>query len=90
MRQGRPKTAQPASKMSTDGPKWAHLEPLLVTLEALLATWGVALRIFAHFYEVLVNNCAFFLKIHVKPTKIQQIALKIMNIAQQHIISAQK
>ncbi|MCP4684949.1 MAG: hypothetical protein GY867_05805 [bacterium] len=75
---------QPASKVSPDGPKWAHLEPLLPTLEALLATWSVPLRIFTHFYEVLVNNCAFFLKIPGNPRKIKQIALKIMNIAQKH------
>ena len=50
--------AQPASKVSTDRWKWAHLEPFLPTLEALLATWGVPLRIFMHFYEVFVNNCA--------------------------------
>ncbi len=43
MRKGMPKMAQPASKVSPDGPKSAHLEPLLPTLEALLATWGVAL-----------------------------------------------
>ena len=78
MRQGRPKMAQPASKLNPDGPKWAHLEPLLPTLEALLATWGVPLRIFMHFYEVFVNNCAFFLKIHGNPRKIKQIALKFM------------
>ncbi len=76
--------AQPALKVSPDGPKWAHLEPLLPTLEALLATWGVPLRIFTHFYEVFVNNCAFFLKIHGNPRKIKQIALKIMNIAEKH------
>ncbi len=44
--------------------KWAHLEPLLPTLAALLATWGVLLRMFMHFYEVFVNNCGFFLKSH--------------------------
>ncbi len=83
--------APTATKVSPDGPKWAHLVPLLGTLEALLhtleaflATWGIPLRIFAHFYEVFVNNCAFFLNIHGKTTKIMQIALKNMNIAQQH------
>ncbi len=60
MRQGRPKMGQSASKVSLDGPKWAHLEPVLHTLEALLASWGVLLRIFTHFYEVFVNNCDFF------------------------------
>ncbi len=60
MHQGRPKTTQLASKVTPDGPKCAHLEPPLPTLEALLATWGLRLRIFKHFYEVFVNNCAFF------------------------------
>ncbi len=80
--------AQPASKVSSDGPKWAHLEPLLSTLAALLATWGVGLRIFTHFYEVFVNNCAFFLKINENPRKFMQLALKFMNIAQKHIKSS--
>ncbi len=62
----------------------AHLEQRLPTLEALLATWGVPLRIFMHFYEVFVNNCAFFLKNNENPRKIRQIALKFMNIAQKH------
>ncbi len=73
--------AQPASKVSPVGAKCAHMEPLLPTLEALLATWGVPFRIFTHFHEVFVNNCAFFLKIRGKPRKIKHIALKIMNIA---------
>ncbi len=68
-------------KVSPDVPKWAQLEPLLPTLEALLATCGMPLRIFTHFYEVFVNNCAFFLKIRGNPRKIKQIALEIMNIA---------
>ncbi len=76
--------AQPASEVSPAGAKWAHLEPLLPTLEAVLATWGVYLRIFMHFYEVFVNNCAFFLEIPENPRKIKQVALKIMNIAQKH------
>ncbi len=71
-------------KVTPDGAKCAHLEPLLPTLEALLATWGVPLRIFTHFYEVFVNNCAVFLKINERPRKIVQIALKFMNIAQKH------
>ncbi len=75
---------QPASKVSLDGPKWAHLEPVLLTLEARLATWGVRFRIYTHFYEVFVNDCAFFLKINENPRKIMQIALKFMNIAQKH------
>ncbi len=52
--------AQLALKMSPDGPKRAHLKPLLLSLEALVATWGVPLRIFMHVYYVFVNNCAFF------------------------------
>ncbi len=88
IRQGRPKMAQPASKVSQQGPKRAHLGPILHTLEALLATWCIPLRIFMHFYDVFVNNCAFFLKIHGKPTNIKQIALKIMNFAQKHRKSA--
>ncbi len=75
------KMAQPASKVSPGGPKWAHLEPLLHTLEALL----VPLRIFfTHFCEVLVKNCAFSLKINENPGNITQAALKFMNIAQEH------
>ncbi len=76
--------AQPASRVSLVGPKWAHLEPLLRTLVALLATWGVPLRIFRHLYEVFVNNCAFFLKINENSRKIMQIALKFMNIPQKY------
>ncbi len=84
---------QPAWKVSLDGPKCAHLGPrtldaLLHTLHALLATCGIPLRIFAHFYQVFVNSCAFLLKIHEKPTKNQQIAPKNMNIAQKHRKSA--
>ncbi len=85
MRQGMPKMAQLASKVSLDGPKWAHLEPPLPTLEALLATFGLPLRIFTHFNDVFVNNCAFLLKINENPRKIMQIALKSMTIAQTHI-----
>ncbi len=95
MHQGMPKMAQSASKVSPDGPKWAHLVPFLRTLEALLhtlgallATWGIPLPNFAHFYDIFVNNCAFFLTIHVNPTKIKRIALKIINIAQKHRKSA--
>ncbi len=69
--------AQPVSKVVPDGPKWAHLKPLLPTLEALLATWGVPLRIFTHFYEVFVNNCAFFLKSNENARKIVQIVFRI-------------
>ncbi len=74
--------AQPASKVSQEGPKQAHLGPLVPTLGALSATWGIPLRIFTHFYQGFVNICAFLLKIHGKPTKNQQIALNITNIAQ--------
>ncbi len=91
MRQGRPKRAQPASKVSLSAPKWAHLRLLLPTLEALLptldalwATWGVRLRIFMHFCKVFVNNCAFFLKIRGNLRKIMQLALKFVSIAQKH------
>ncbi len=72
------KNGTAASKVSPDGP----------TLEALLATWGVPLRIFTHFYVVFVNNFAFFLKNHENPGKIKQFALKIMNIAQKHTKSS--
>ncbi len=69
--------AQLSSNVSQEGRKWAHLVPLLLTLEALLAAWGIPLRIFTHFYQVFVNNCAFFLlKVHGNPTKIQQIVLR--------------
>ncbi len=60
-----PKIAQLASKVRPEG---AHMVPLLPTLEALMATWGIPLRIFKHFCKVLVNICAFLLKIHGKPT----------------------
>ena len=60
------------------------MEPPGATLEALYATWGIPLRIFAHFYQVSVNNCAFLLKIHGKTTEVQQNAPKIMSIAQKH------
>ncbi len=73
---------QPASKVSQEVPKQARLGPTLLTLEALLATWGVPLRIFTHFYQVFVSICVFLLKIHGKPTKILHIAAKIMNVTQ--------
>ncbi len=85
MHQGMLKMVQPALEVSPEIPKWAHLRPLLPTLEALLATWDIHLRIFTHFYEVFMNNCIFFLKIHGNPGKIKQIALEVMNIAQKHI-----
>ncbi len=49
MREGRPKTAQPASKMSPDEPKCAHLVPLLPTLDALLRTLEAPGATFTHF-----------------------------------------
>ncbi len=84
MHQGMPKMAQPASKVSLDGPKYTLLGPLLPTLDALLTTCGTPLRIFTHCYEVFANNCTFFLKAHGKTTKIKQIALKILSIAEKH------
>ncbi len=72
------------TKMARLGPLMPTWDALLPTLDALLATWGFPLPIFTHFYEVFVNNCAFFLKISENPRKIKQIALKIMNIAQNH------
>ncbi len=90
MRQGMPKMAQPAAKVSPGGPKWARLELLLPTLAALSATSSVSLRIFTYFYEVFVNNYVFFLKIPGNLTKIKQIPLKFMNIAQKHIKSLSK
>ncbi len=77
--------AQPASKVSTDAPKWAHLRPLLRTLDAFLATWGVTLCMFMHFQLVFVNTCAFLMKILGKTTKIQQIALNIKNVDNEHV-----
>ena len=82
--------AQPAPRVSLGGAKWAHVEPLLPTLAALLATWGVPLHNFTHFYEVFVNNCAFFenswksqkkqancLETHEYCTKTQKKSLKV-------------
>ncbi len=66
--------------MDENGPPGATFP----TLEALLPTWGVPLRIFMPVYEVFVNSCAFFMKINENPRKIKQFALKIMNIAQKH------
>ncbi len=67
-----------------EGPKWAHLVPLLLTLATLLATCGIHLRIFMHFWGFGEQLCIFFKKIRGNPRKIKQIALKIMNIAQKH------
>ncbi len=74
--------AQLASKVSPAGPTWAHLEHFLATLQAVLATWGVHLRIFMHFYQVFVNICAFVLKINGKFRKTHKIALKITDFTQ--------
>ncbi|MCP4566899.1 MAG: hypothetical protein GY841_04890 [FCB group bacterium] len=82
--------AQLASKVSPKGPKWVHLVPLLRTLEAFLATWGIPLCIFMHFYQVLVNTCAFSMKIHGKYRNIQETALTKINTAPQHIESPNK
>ena len=84
MHKGMPKTAQPASKMSTDGPKWAHLGPF----GGIFGHLGIPLCTYMHFYKVFVNTCAFLMNIHGKTTKTQQIAVKIMNIAQKHRKSA--
>ncbi len=78
-RQGTPKMAQLASKVSPAGPKWAHLGHFLATLQALLASWGVHLRMFVHVYKVFVNICAFLLKVNGKVRKIHKIALKIID-----------
>ena len=44
--------AQPASKVSPNGPKWAHLGPLLRTLEAFFGHLG---RFFVHVYAFLLD-----------------------------------
>ncbi len=51
-------------------------------------TWDIPLRFLAHFYQVVVNNYAFLLKIHGETTEVQQNAAKIRNIAQEHRKSA--
>ncbi len=76
MREGMPKIAQLASKVSLDGPKWAQLEPLLRTLEALLATWGVPLRIFKHFYAGFREQLCIFSEYSWKSQKNQANWLK--------------
>ncbi len=63
--------------MTPAGSKWTHPVPFLATLGALLASWGVPLHIFMHFYEVLVNTCDFLLKINGNSRKNQEIAVKI-------------
>ncbi len=48
---------QLALKVCPDGPKWAHLVPLLPTLDALLrsldALFGDLVHLFTHFYAFL-------------------------------------
>ncbi len=73
---------QLASKLSADGPKCVQLQPLLATLEALLPTLDIPLRIFAHFYKLFVNNLAFLLKIDDKFRKIQKNTLKITKFSE--------
>ena len=88
MHQGRPKIAQPASKVS---PSWTKMGPPGATFAhfgGIFSHLGIPLCIFMHFYKVLVNTCAFSMKSHGKHRKIQQIAVKMMNIAQKHIKSA--
>ncbi len=72
MRQGRPKMDQLASKVSQEEPNWAHMGPLLPTLEAVLPTWGIPLRIFRHFCKVFVNTCAFIVENPEKFSNLQQ------------------
>ncbi len=74
--------AQPAAKVSQQGPKWAHLVPLLPTLDALLATWRIPLPVFTHFYQVFVNICVFLLKINGQFRKFQEIAVKSIDFTQ--------
>ncbi len=69
-------------------PGWTKMGPPGATFAHFGGTWGAPLCMFMHFYKLLVNTYAFSMKIHVKTTKIQQIALKIMNIAQKHRTSA--
>ncbi len=61
-----------------------NLVPFLATLEA----WGIPLRIFMHFYQVFMNIYAFLLKINGKFSKLQKIALKIIDFAQKDRKSA--
>ncbi len=63
--------AQLDSKVSQAGRKWGHLDPFL-------ATWGILLRIFMHYYQVFMNIYAFLLKVNVKSSKIQKIAQKLL------------
>ncbi len=77
--------AQLGSKASTK-PGWSKMGPP----GALLATWDIPLRIFAHFYEVFANNCAFLLKINEKLRKSQKNALKSTNFTEKVLKCAQK
>ncbi len=82
MRQGTPKMAQLAQKrawMVQNGSTWC---PFLPTLEALLATWDIPLRTFAHFSEVFANSFAFLLKINEKLRKNHKITPKNINFTE--------
>ncbi len=82
---------QLASKVTQEDPNWAHLEPLVPTLEALLPAWGIPLRtleallatvgiplpILRIFTVFSVNNCAFLLKIHETPQKFCRLHQKL-------------
>ncbi len=80
----RQKMTQLASTVSPDGKKWVRLRSLLATLEALLTTLDIPLRIFTHLCKVFMNNCAFLLKINGKFSKLQKIALEIVDFAQKY------
>ena len=87
MRKNAPREAKNGPAGLKSEPGWTKMGPpgpLLRTLDAFLATWGVPLCMFMHFYQVFVNTCAFLMKINGKTTKIQQIAEKITNVAQKH------
>ena len=67
--------AQLASKVAKMGPPGA-------TFAHFAGIFGHLGRSFVHFYQVFVNTCVFLMKIHGKTTKIQRVAVKIMNVAQ--------
>ncbi len=57
-----PREAKNGSAGLKSEPGWTKMGtpgPLLRTLDAFLATWGVPLCMFMHFYQVFVNTCAF-------------------------------
>ena len=80
------KTQKRSLEVRKNAPRDAKNGPASIknecTLEAFLATWGIPLCVFMHFSQVFVNTFAFLVSNHGKTTKIQQIAVKIMNIAQ--------